>query len=132
MTEESPQKELNRITKEPFSITNIFTKWYAARYGKTAGIPNLYQWAAEKDLLITRFNEIPKSDCLLFIITPRGADYMAFEVEAIDNGERKGFHLALIISLFYIYPIEGEVGLEKLKFEKAFRLEEGVVVETAE
>ena len=122
--------ELNRTVKESFSISGVFKNWYAARYGNTAGVRDLYLWAAENDLLITRFNEIPKSQSLVLVITPRGADYLTFEVETADGrGEKRGFQVALIISIFNISAVEKEVGLDALKFDKSFRLAGGEKIE---
>lgn len=126
MINDSREKELDRIVREPFSITNILKNWYAARYGKNADFENLYAWARASRRKITRFNPISQLKCRALV---SGINYTAFEVEAAENNCLKGFHVAITYSVFQVSPEEAEVGLDALVFDKAFRFENDEAVE---
>lgn len=126
MIDENREKELDRIVREPFSITNILKNWYADRYGKNADVKNLYAWARANNRIIIKFNPISQLRCRALV---SGINYTAFEVEAAEGNRLKGFHVAIAYSVFQVAPEEAEVEPDALVFDKAFRFENDEVVE---
>lgn len=126
MVDESREKGLDEVFREPFSITNILKNWYENRYGKNAHAKNLYAWAKANNRIITRFNPISQYKCRVFT---SGVNYRPFEVEITENNKSKGFHVAIKYSVLEVYPVDKEIKLDELVFDKAFRFENGKIVE---
>ncbi|MBC7795946.1 MAG: hypothetical protein H7Z37_03625 [Pyrinomonadaceae bacterium] len=126
MVDKSQKKELDKIVKSPFSVTSFFTNWYEARYGKNADVKNLYVWAKSENKIITKFNYISQLKCKAIGFT---VTYPTFEAEVLEDNQKKGFHISISYSMTQVIPNAAETELEKLEFDKAFRLENNEVIE---